>query len=197
MNTFEDQYNFIANQVAQLRDVFPFDQSKDYDSGYPTTNNDGFCLSLIVRSPEDCLEEMINYLKENRQTQLNPQGIYPIITQQQKQCYLFFMERENEFEWRQFCRLGEAIGDGLHYEDPWISKEYRRLSRLLIPEIKEQEAERRKAKAEALSKKMDDFLVGKKCECGGALKQKRKGTLVCYCELCGARYKAKYRKQLK
>lgn len=25
------------------------------------------------------------------------------------------MARDNEFEWRQFCRLGEMIGDGLHY----------------------------------------------------------------------------------
>lgn len=66
METFEDQYNFITNQVAQLRDVFPFDQSKDYDGGYPTTNNDGFYLGLIVRSQEQCLEEMIHYLTYNR-----------------------------------------------------------------------------------------------------------------------------------
>ena len=42
------------------------------------------------------------------------------------------MARENEFEWRQFCRLGEMIGDGLHYEESWISKEYKRLQKNLI-----------------------------------------------------------------
>jgi len=105
------------------------------------------------------------------------------------------MEQNNKHLWEQFCRLGEMIGDGLHYEvdGKWISSEYRKLSRILIPEIKEQEAERRKIKSDDITKKMEAFLVGKQCKCGGKLIQKRKGTLVCYCDKCNARYKARYK----
>lgn len=46
------------------------------------------------------------------------------------------IERENEHEWRQFCRLGEMMGDGLHHEPDgkWIVKEYRKLAKILLPE---------------------------------------------------------------
>ena len=66
------------------------------------------------------------------------------------------MPRDNEFEWNQFCRLGEMMGDGLHHEPDgkWISKEYRRLSRILVPEIKEAEQKARKAKAENIQRQM-------------------------------------------
>ena len=45
-----------------------------------------------------------------------------------------------DFLWTQFCRLGEMIGDGLHNEPDgrWISKEYSRLRRILIPVTKEE-----------------------------------------------------------
>ena len=44
----------------------------------------------------------------------------------------------NEHFWRRFCRLGEMMGDGLHYEPDgkWIAKEYRKLAKMLIPEMK-------------------------------------------------------------
>lgn len=42
----------------------------------------------------------------------------------------------DKFLWNQFCRLREMIGDGLHHEEPWISKEYKKLQKILIPETK-------------------------------------------------------------
>ena len=54
--------------------------------------------------------------------------------------------KTNEHLWRQFFRLGEMIGDGLHYEPDgkWIAKEYRQLAKILIPEMKEENSIRRK-----------------------------------------------------
>ena len=75
------------------------------------------------------------------------------------------MSRGNEFEWNQFCRLGEMMGDGLHHEPDrkWISKEYRRLSRILIPEIKEAEQKARKAKGENIQRQMEALMEKKPC----------------------------------
>lgn len=107
--------------------------------------------------------------------------------------------RENEFEWRQFCRLGEMMGDGLHHEPDgkWIAKEYRKLSKLLIgdiPELKEEQKRKRKLKAANIDEQMAKILAAKKCECGGNLKQKRSGAKVAYCETCNTRYVARYKK---
>jgi len=101
----------------------------------------------------------------------------------------------NELEWSQFCRLGEMIGDGLHYEadGKWITKEYKKLSRLLIPEIKEQEKIARKMKAEKLDAQMAEVLKRNKCSCGGELIQNRSGSKVCHCIICNNRYTAKYK----
>ncbi|MHB8871833.1 MAG: hypothetical protein ACYC5G_05255 [Candidatus Doudnabacteria bacterium] len=66
MDTYEEKYNNLIALIADLRDVFPFDPQKDYDSGYPTTNNDGWQTALIVCSPEDCMWQMIEYLKQNK-----------------------------------------------------------------------------------------------------------------------------------
>lgn len=109
---------------------------------------------------------------------------------------IYNMERDNQFEWNQFCRLGEMIGDGLHYEPDgkWISKEYNRLAKILIPEIKTQDKEKRKRKASNIDEQMKVLLSNKKCSCGGELKQKRSGTKVAYCIVCDSRYVAKSKK---
>lgn len=106
--------------------------------------------------------------------------------------------RENEMEWRQFCRLGEMMGDGLHYEadGKWIAKEYRKLAKLLIPELREQDKTKRKLKAVNIDEQMTKLLAEKKCSCGGVLKQKRSGAKVAYCEKCNARYVARGRKAI-
>lgn len=105
--------------------------------------------------------------------------------------------RENEFEWNQFCKIGEMIGDGLHYEEPWISKEYKRLSRILIPEIKEQEAENRRKKNENINKQIVEKLKTDKCpKCASELKQIRSGSKVVQCinEDCKAKFQYKTKK---
>lgn len=98
--------------------------------------------------------------------------------------------------WRQFERLGEMIGDGLHYESDgkWITKEYKKLSHILIPELKEEEKERRKHKANHIDEQMKSLMEIRKCNCGGTLVQKRKGTKVCYCSICDTRYVARAKK---
>ena len=97
----------------------------------------------------------------------------------------------NELLQRQLINLGDMIGDGLHYESPWISKEYRRISKLLNPEIYELQ---RKAKADNILTQMQALMATKKCSCGGALRQRRKGTKVCYCIMCNKRFKATTKK---
>jgi hypothetical protein len=101
---------------------------------------------------------------------------------------------ENKQLWDRFCRLGEMIGDGLHHEEPWITKEYRHLRMILCPPSEEEKAfmrEQRKIQSALIDKQMKDLLEKRKCECGGNLKQARSGSKVAYCEKCNTRYKAK------
>lgn len=99
--------------------------------------------------------------------------------------------KENEFEWKQFCRLGEMIGDGLHYEDPWISKEYKRLQNILLPETEEEKEFKKKLrqqKNESINKQVSEKLEKDRCECGGDLKQARSGSKKVKCVECDKRY---------
>lgn len=99
-------------------------------------------------------------------------------------------KRDNEFEWNQFIKLGDMMGDGLHHEadGKWIAKEYNRLAKILIPEIKERDEKIRKIRAEKRNQQIAKLVEIHKCSCGGSLKQKRLGTKVVYCELCNKRY---------
>lgn len=99
---------------------------------------------------------------------------------------------ENKHLWDRFCQLGEMIGDGLHNEPggKWISKEYNRLRRILIPK-NEADLAMSRLKNITTNKIMELLLNNKKCECGGTLKQSRSGSKVAYCQTCNARYKAK------
>jgi hypothetical protein len=103
---------------------------------------------------------------------------------------------DNAHLWNQFIRLGEMMGDGLHYESDgkWISKEYRKLAKILIPEMKEESAIRRKLKNASTDIQMAKLLEDRKCGCGGGIKQKRSGSKVAYCQTCGSRYVAKPKK---
>jgi len=100
--------------------------------------------------------------------------------------------KENTHLWDRFCRLGEMIGDGLHNEPDgkWISKEYNRLRKILIPK-NEADLAMIRLKNTTTNKIMELLLNSKKCECGGTLKQSRSGSKVAYCEKCNSRYKAK------
>lgn len=101
--------------------------------------------------------------------------------------------RDNQFEWDHFCKLGEMIGDGLHNEPDgkWISKEYARLSKILIPELKEEAKARRVLKNAHIDAQMTKLIGLKKCVCGGILKQSRSGSKIAYCTQCDQRYKAR------
>jgi len=102
------------------------------------------------------------------------------------------MDNENQHLWNQFVKLGDMMGDGLHHESDgkWISREYNKLAKILIPEIKEAEQVRRKRKADNTNEQMAKLLEVKKCTCGGNLKQSRSGSKICYCDICKKRYKA-------
>lgn len=109
--------------------------------------------------------------------------------------------RDNEFEWNQFIRLGDEIAMGNHYENPWISKEYKRLAKILIPpteEEKQYKAEIRRKKNENINKQIEERLKTDICsKCNSKLKQTRSGSKVVQCinEECKARFQYKSKKR--
>lgn len=109
------------------------------------------------------------------------------------------MAKNNKFEWDQFIKLGDMMGDGLHHEPDgkWIIKEYRRLSKLLVPEIAEAEKAKKVERKKNIDKAVAKLLEKEKCNCGGRLYQKRSGTRVLYCTLCPLKYKLKTSKKKK
>lgn len=110
------------------------------------------------------------------------------------------MRTGTDFQWEQFCRLGEMIGDGLHHEEPWISKEYNSLMKILLPETKEEKDYKKKVKSEKnanLDKRIAEKLVTDKCDCGKDLKQSRSGSYVVKCvdPSCNKKFKYKTKKK--
>jgi len=103
----------------------------------------------------------------------------------------------DDFHWRQFCKLGEMMGDGLHHESDgkWIVREYNQLAKILIPELKEHAKSRRKLKAKNIDEQMQKMLLEKRCSCEGVLVQSRSGSKVCYCIKCNNRYVAGKKKK--
>lgn len=99
-------------------------------------------------------------------------------------------KRENEHLWNQFIRLGERIGDGDldASESKWMNRDYKKLSKILIPELKEDAKKRRLEINTHINEQMVKLLSEKKCMCGGVLKQSRSGSKVCYCVDCKKRY---------
>lgn len=96
----------------------------------------------------------------------------------------------DEFLYRQLEKLGEMMGDGLHLEPDgkWIEKEYKKIAKQLglIP--------KRKINTEYINLVVENGLKTLKCDCGGTLKQTRKGSFNVKCEYCGHKYKIKRRK---
>ena len=103
--------------------------------------------------------------------------------------------RDLSFEWGQFERLGDMIGMGEHLQEggAWITKEYKRLQKLLLPK---ETAEFNKRTRELKNKQIND-IVAKGVErdrcskCRGELEQVRKGSYIVKCKECGARFKYK------
>ena len=110
------------------------------------------------------------------------------------------MDKDNEFLWNQFCRLGEMIGDGLHYEEPWITKEYKRLQKILLPETEEEKTHKREIR-KSRNKNLDDQITERlktdRCVCGSELRQSRSGSKVVVCtdEKCAKRFRYKTKKK--
>lgn len=102
-------------------------------------------------------------------------------------------ESNDDYLHRQLVKLGDMMGDGLHYEEPWIAKEYARVAKQLMPEHYENI---RKAKSDSRDDKMKELLKGFKCrKCEGAVVQTRKGSKTAKCLMCNARYTATNKKQ--
>jgi len=97
------------------------------------------------------------------------------------------MDKEhNSFLWNQFAQLGEMIGDGLHYEDPSISKQYKRLSRMLMPE---EHKHMRQLKNAKIDEAVEGRLKDDRCfKCSGKLSQVRSGSFVVKCQDCKCKY---------
>lgn len=105
-----------------------------------------------------------------------------------------------EMQWRQFARLGEMMGDGLHYEPDgkWIVKEYKQLAKILIPEDEETKKIKQKLrqnKNAQINTQIAIRVSKDKCKCGGQLKQTRSGSTKVQCIECKARYVYKRKKQ--
>lgn len=109
-------------------------------------------------------------------------------------------KEDKDFQWRQFCKLGEMIGDGLHYEEPWISREYNKLLKILLPATKEEKDYKRnvrKLRNENIDKQIFERLKKDKCKCGSELKQTRRGSKVVKCTKieCSKKYTYKSKKK--
>ena len=95
------------------------------------------------------------------------------------------MKEDNDFLYSQLVKLGDMIGDGLHYEPDgkWISREYNSICRKLgmLP--------KKKRNLEPINKAMIDALKGKKCsKCDGELKQTKSGSMRAKCLECNAKF---------
>ncbi len=101
-------------------------------------------------------------------------------------------DNQEKAMWDRFIKLGERIGDGDldASESRWMNREYAKLMKVLIPEIKEQEREKRAIKNKRIDEKLGALLETKKCKCGGKFKQSRSGSLIVYCGSCNSRAKA-------
>jgi hypothetical protein len=97
--------------------------------------------------------------------------------------------------------LGDRIGSGDHWEEPWISKEYNRLLKILCPpteEEKKYKAEIRRLKNKNIDEQIEKRLETDNCsKCSSELKQTRSGSKVVQCtnQECKARFQYKSKKK--
>lgn len=50
----------ITDLIVELREQLMFDPELDYDNGYNWENKDGWHLAMSVRSPIDCLSQIVS-----------------------------------------------------------------------------------------------------------------------------------------
>lgn len=91
---------------------------------------------------------------------------------------------------RRLVKLGDMMGDGLHYEPggEWITREYRQAMKNagLTPQ--------KPRDTEGIDDFMQKRTIQEKCNCGGALAQTRKGSFRAMCVNCGLKYQLGRRK---
>lgn len=101
------------------------------------------------------------------------------------------LKGDKDFLLRQLVKLGDMMGDGLHYEadGKWISREYNRICRILYPEMfpKKDFTQRNNAVAQ--------WCVEHRChQCDGELKQTKSGSLRVVCKSCNAKFQLSKKK---
>ena len=97
-------------------------------------------------------------------------------------------KQDREFLINQLIKLGDMMGDGLHYEPDgaWISREYRKIFKKLYPEMFP------KKDLSKRNKSVDKWCLSHKCQlCGGDLKQTKKGSLRVICLKCNQKFQLK------
>lgn len=94
----------------------------------------------------------------------------------------------------QLIKLGDMMGGGLHHEADgrWISREYKKISKALMPEFF---ADQRKKKRASVDTQISKLVAEKNCPCGGQLRQTRKGCKTLECQSCHKRYVATSKKK--
>lgn len=88
----------------------------------------------------------------------------------------------------QLVKLGDMMGDGLHFEPDgkWIPAEYRRVAKALGIKMP---SKPRANNSAAINEHMAQRVLDVSCrECGGKLKQTRSGSTRAACTQCGNRY---------
>lgn len=104
---------------------------------------------------------------------------------------------DKKLMWDRFCRLGDMIGEGLHYEEPWIEKDYKHLSKILLPpteEEKQLKKQIRQSRNKSIDEQIKEKLKTDRCSCKKELKQTRSGSKTVVCE-CGKRFRYKRKKR--
>ena len=91
------------------------------------------------------------------------------------------MEKDTERDrlHQQLIKLGDMMADGLHYEDPSISREYRKVSKLLYPEMY---PKKKRKPSQSLIRTL------KECDCGQkgwTFKRYNNETVGIRCKSCG------------
>ena len=99
------------------------------------------------------------------------------------------MNDDKAYLYERLIKLGDMMGSGLHLEPDgkWIEKEYRQTMRLLG--VKHHVKKREQHATSQIDEFMKKRCIDVACECGGALKQTRKGAFTAKCTNCGRKYK--------
>ena len=96
--------------------------------------------------------------------------------------------KDKDFLYRQLDGLGQLIADGVADEPDgkWIRQQYRDICKTLgLTQPVKRKRKNNDKIDEFMSKRLEDV----RCDCGGDLKQSRKGSLIGICKVCGKKYR--------